>query len=85
MENVILVLEGYVSKITGRDDIQVEIKDDTVILRKKGKWSCYIIPDKCTMIGCLIDDDIELSNLLLKEAFTIYNIYEKLVNNETVR
>lgn len=84
MENIILVLEGYVSKITGRD-ISVEIKDDTVILRKKGKWSCYIIPDKCTMIGCLIDDDIELSNLLLKEAFTIYNIYEKLVKNETVR
>ena len=85
MENVILVLEGYVSKITGRDDISVEIKDDTVILGRKGKWHCYIIPDKCTMIGCLIDDDIELSNLLLKEAFTIYNIYEKLVKNETVR
>ena len=85
MENVILVLEGYVSKITGRDDIGIEIKDDTVILRKKGKWSCYIIPDKCTMIGCLIDDDIELSNLLLKEAFNIYHIYEQLKSDETVR
>ena len=84
MENVILVLEGYVSKITGRDDISVEIKDDTVILGKKGKWHFYIIPDKCTMVGCLIDDDIELSNLLLKEAFNIRNIYEKLVKNETV-
>ena len=84
MENIILVLEGYVSKITGRDDIQVEIKDDTVILGRKGKWHCYIIPDKYTMIGCLIDDDIQLSNLLLKEAFTIYNIYEKLVKNEAV-
>lgn len=85
MENIILVLEGYVSKITGRDDISVEIKDDTVILGRKGKWHFYIIPDKCTMIGCLIDDDIELSNLLLKEAFNIYHIYEKLVKNETVR
>lgn len=84
MENIILVLEGYVSKITGRDDISVEIKDDTVILRKKGKWSCYIIPDKCTMIGCLIDSDIELSNLLLKEAFNIYHIYEQLVKNEAI-
>ena len=84
MENVILVLEGYVSKITGRDDISVEIKDDTVILGKKGKWHFYIIPDKCTMIGCLIDDDIELSNLLLKEAFNIYHIYEQLVKNETI-
>ena len=85
MENVILVLEGYVSKITGRDDITVEIKDDTVILGKKGKFHCYIIPDKCTIIGCLIDEDIELSNLLLKEAFNIYHIYEQLVKNETVR
>ena len=84
MENVILVLEGYVSKITGRDDISVEINDDNVILGKKGKWHCYIIPNKCTMIGCLIDDDIELSNLLLKEAFNIYEIYEKLVKNETL-
>ena len=66
MENIILVLEGYVSKITGRDDISVEIKDDTVIVGGKGKWDCYISPDRCTMIGCLIDDDIELSNLLLK-------------------
>ena len=84
MENILLVLEGYVSKITGRDDISVEIKDDTVILRKKGKWSCYIIPDKCTMIGCLIDDDISVSNLLLKEAFNIRHIYEKLVKNEAI-
>ena len=84
MENIILVLEGYVSKITGRDDITVEIKDDTVILGRKGKWHCYIIPGKCTMIGCLIDDDIELSNLLLKEAFNIRHIYEKLVKNETL-
>lgn len=84
MENILLVLEGYVSKITGRDDISVEIKDDTVILGKKGKFHCYIIPNKCTIIGCLIDDDIELSNLLLKEAFNIRNIYEKLVKNETI-
>lgn len=84
MENILLVLEGYVSKITGRDDISVEIKDDTVILRKKGKWSCYIIPDKCTMIGCLIDDDISVSNLLLKEAFNIYHIYEQLAKNEAL-
>ena len=84
MENVILVLEGYVSKITGRDDISVEIKDDTVILGRKGKWHFYIIPNKCTMIGCLIDDDIELSNLLLKEAFNIWHIYEKLVKNEAL-
>ena len=85
MENVILVLEGYVSKITGRYDISVEIKDVTVILGRKGMWHCYIIPDKCTMVGCLINDDIELSNLLLKEAFNIYHIYEQLVKNETVR
>ena len=83
-EKVILMLEQYISVITGRKDIKVEIIDDTVVLSRDEMWHCYIIPERFTMIGCFIDDDIELSNLLRKEAFNIYHIYEQVVKSETV-
>ena len=83
-EKVILMLEQYISVITGVKDIKVEIIDDTVVLSREGKWHIYIIPDRFTMIGCFIDDDISLSNLLMKEAFNIYHTYEQLVKSETV-
>ena len=83
-EKVILMLEQYISVITGVKDIKVEIIDDTVVLSREGKWHIYIIPDRFTMIGCFIDDDIALSNLLMKEAFNIYHTYEQLVKSETV-
>ena len=83
-EKVILMLEQYISVITGVKDIKVEIIDDTVVLSREGKWHIYIIPDRFTMIGCFIDDDITLSNLLMKKAFNIYHTYEQLVKSETV-
>ena len=83
-EKVILMLEQYISVITGRKDIKVEIIDDTVVLSRDEMWHIYIIPDRFTMIGCFIDDDISLSNLLMKEAFNIYHTYEQLVKSETV-
>ena len=83
-EKVILMLEQYISVITGRKDIKVEIIDDTVVLSRDEMWYIYIIPERFTMIGCFIDDDIELSNLLRKEAFNIYHIYEQVVKSETV-
>ena len=55
-EKVILMLEQYISVITGVKDIKVEI----------------------------IDDDIELSNLLRKEAFNIWHIYEQVKSDETL-
>ena len=84
MEKVILMLEQYISVITGVKDIKVEIIDDTIVLSRDEMWHIYIIPEKFTMIGCFIDDDIELSNLLRKEAFNIYHIYEQVVKSETV-
>ena len=85
MEKVILMLEQYISVITGgRKDIKVEIIDDTIVLSRDEMWHIYIIPEKFTMIGCFIDDDIYLSNLLRKEAFNIYHIYEQVVKSETV-
>ena len=83
-EKVILMLEQYISVITGRKDISVEIEEDTIVLSREGMWHIYIIPERFTMIGCFIDDDIELSNLLRKEAFNIWHIYEEVVKSETV-
>ena len=83
-EKVILMLEQYISVITGRKDIKVEIIDDTVVLSRDEMWHIYIIPEKFTMIGCFIDDDIELSNLLRKEAFNIWHIYEQVKSDETL-
>lgn len=83
-EKVILMLEQYISVITGVKDIKVEIIDDTIVLSRDEMWHIYIIPERFTMIGCFIDDDIELSNLLRKEAFNIYHIYEQVVKSETV-
>ena len=83
-EKVILMLEQYISVITGRKDISVEIEEDTIVLSREGMWHIYIIPERFTMIGCFIDDDISLSNLLRKEAHNIWHTYEQLVKSETV-
>ena len=84
-EKVILMLEQYISVITGgRKDIKVEIIDDTVVLSRDEMWYIYIIPERFTMIGCFIDDDIDLSNLLRKEAHNIWHIYEQVKSDETL-
>ena len=85
MEKVILMLEQYISVITGgRKDIKVEIIDDTIVLSRDEMWHIYIIPDRFTVIGCLVDSDIDITNLLRKEAFNIYHTYEQLVKSETI-
>ena len=84
MEKIVLMLEQYISVITGVKDIKVEIIDDTIVLSREGMWHIYIIPERFTMIGCFIDDDISLSNLLRKEAFNIWHIYETLKSDETL-
>ena len=84
MEKVILMLEQYISVITGRKDIKVEIEEDTIVLSRDEMWHIYIIPERFTMIGCFIDDDIELSNLLRKESFNIWHIYEQVKSDETL-
>ena len=82
MKKVILMLEQYISVITGVKDIKVEIIDDTVVLFREGLWHCYIIPERFTVIGCLIDSDIDTTNLLRKEAHNIYHTYEQLKSDE---
>ena len=83
-EKVILMLEQYISVITGVKDIKVEIIDDTVVLSRDEMWHCYIIPERFTVIGCLIDSDIDITNLLRKEAFNIWHIYEQVKSDETL-
>ena len=83
-EKVILMLEQYINVLTGVKDIKVEIIEDTVVLSREELWHCYIIPDRFTVIGCLVDSDIDITNLLRKEAFNIWHTYEQLVKSETV-
>ena len=83
-EKVVMMLEQYVSVITGIKDIKVEIIDDTIVLSRDDMWHIYIIPEKFTVIGCLVDSDIDITNLLRKEAFNIWHIYEQVVKSETV-
>lgn len=83
-EKVILMLEQYISVITGRKDIKVEIIDDTVVLSRDEMWYIYIIPDRFTVIGCLIDSDIDITNLLRKEANNIWHIYEQVKSDENL-
>ena len=84
MEKIVLMLEQYISVVTGVKDIKVEIIDDTIVLSREGLWHCYIIPERFTMIGCLVDDDIDITNLLRKESHNIWHIYEEVVKSETV-
>ena len=84
MEKIILMLEQYISVITGVKDIDVEIIDDTIVLSREGLWHCYIIPERFTMIGCLVDDDIDITNLLRKESHNIWHIYEQVKSDEAL-
>ena len=84
MEKVILMLEQYISVITGVKDIKVEIIEETVVLSREELWHCYIIPERFTVIGCLVDSDIDITNLLRKEAFNIWHIYEQVKSDETL-
>ena len=83
-EKVILMLEQYINVLTGVKDIKVEIIEDTVVLSREELWHCYIIPDQFTVIGCLVDSDIDITNLLRKEAHNIWHIYEQVVKSETL-
>ena len=84
MEKIVLMLEQYINVITGVKDIEVEIIDDTIVLSREGFWHCYIIPERFTMIGCLVDDDIDITNLLRTESHNIWHIYEQVKSDEAL-
>lgn len=77
-----LMIKDYVKTLTGAD-IDVEIIEDTVVLSREGRWHIYLIPDRYTMIGCFIDEDIEIADILKKNAASIIYIYTNN-SNETL-
>ena len=80
--NIELMIKDYVKTLTGAD-IDVEIIEDTVVLSREERWYIYLIPDRYTMIGCFIDEDIEIANILKKNAASIIYIYTNN-SNETL-
>ena len=82
--NIELMIKDYVKTLTGAD-IDVEIIEDTVVLSREERWHIYLIPDRYTMIGCFIDEDIEIANILKKNEGSIRYIYDnRTVESETV-
>ena len=79
-----LMIKDYVKTLTGAD-IDVEIIEDTVVLSREGRWHIYLIPDRYTMIGCFIDEDIEIADILKKNEGSIRYIYDnRTVESETL-
>ena len=80
-----ILIKQYVTSITGKNDIDVEIIDDTVVLSREERWHINVIPGRYTMIGCFVDEDIEIADILKKNAGSIQYIYDnRTVESETV-
>ena len=71
-----ILIKQYVTSITGKNDIDVEIIDNTVVLSREERWHIYIIPGRFTMIGCFVDEDIDIADLLKKNEGSIRYIYD---------
>ena len=82
--NVEVLIKQYVTSITGVNDIDVEIVEDTVVLSRDERWHIYVIPGRFTMIGCFVDEDIEISNILRKNEGAIRYIYDNRTEDETI-
>ena len=80
-----VLIKQYVTSLTGKNDIDVEIIENTVVLSREERWHIYLIPDRYTMIGCFIDEDIEIADILKKNAASILYIYDnRTVESETL-
>ena len=77
-----ILIKQYVTSITGKNDIDVEIIENTVVLSREERWHIYINP--FTMIGCFINEDIELADLIKKNAPAIQFIYDNSCKDETI-
>lgn len=82
--NIELMIKDYVKTLTGAD-IDVEIIDNIVVLSREERWHIYLIDGRFTMIGCFIDQDIEIADILKKNEGSIRYIYDnRTVESETV-
>ena len=80
-----ILIKQYVTSITGKNDIDVEIIENTVVLSREDRWHIYLIDGRFTMIGCFVDEDIEIADILKKKEGSIRYIYDnRTVESETV-
>lgn len=80
-----ILIKQYVTSITGKNDIDVEIIDNTVVLSRDERWHIYLIDGRFTMIGCFVDEDIKIADILKKNEGSIRYIYDnRTVESETV-
>ena len=77
-----ILIKQYLDTILPVKDIEVEIIEDTVVLSREERWHIYINP--FTMIGCFINEDIELVDLIKKNAPAIQFIYDNSCKDETI-
>ena len=83
--DVEVLIKQYVTSITGVDDIDVEIVEDTIVLSRDERWHIYLIDGRFTMIGCFVDEDIEIADILKNNEGSIRYIYDnRTVESETV-
>ena len=80
-----ILIKQYVTSITGKNDIDVEIIENTVVLSRDERWHIYLIDGRFTMIGCFVDEDIEIADILKKNEGSIRYIYDnRTVESENV-
>lgn len=78
------LIRQYVSQITGTTDIEVQIIDDVIVLIRQERWHIYINQGQLTFIGCFVDEDVTICDILRKEAYAIQYIYDSKKNEQTV-
>ena len=78
------LIKQYVTSITGQNDIDVEIIENTVVLSRDERWHIYLIDGRFTMIGCFVDEDIKIADILKKKEGSIRYIYDNSSDSETV-
>lgn len=75
-----ILIKQYLDTILPVKDIEVEIIEETVVLSREERWHIYINP--FTLIGCFIDEDIKLADLIKKNASAIQYIYDNSCKDE---
>ena len=75
-----ILIKQYLDTILPVKDIEVEIIEETVVLSRDERWHIYINP--FTMIGCFVDEDIKLADLIKKNAPAIQYIYDNSCKDE---
>ena len=80
-----ILIKQYLDTILPVKDIEVEIIEETVVLSRSERWHIYLIDGRFTMIGCFVDEDIKIADILRKNEGSIRYIYDnRTVESETV-